>query len=70
MRKICGSDYYLGGLFTPGTAMLQPALYVRSLADGIVKSGADIYENSAVHKMQRTGTGWELNTSSRQGELQ
>ena len=29
MRALTGSEYYRAGLFTPGTAMLQPAAFVR-----------------------------------------
>ncbi|MDG1414708.1 MAG: FAD-dependent oxidoreductase, partial [Alphaproteobacteria bacterium] len=32
MRQLTGIEYYKSGLFTPGSAMIQPALYVRSLA--------------------------------------
>jgi len=35
MKDLTGIDYYLNGLWTPGTAMLQPALYIQSLADGV-----------------------------------
>ena len=28
MREITGTDYYQSGLFTPGTAMVQPALWM------------------------------------------
>ena len=39
MLRPCGRrpvlDYYTSGLFTPGTAMLQPAMYVRGLAQAL-----------------------------------
>ena len=34
MRAICGSDYYLGDLYTAGTAIIQPALFVQEFAAG------------------------------------
>jgi len=34
MRELSGSDYYQSGLYTPGTAMLQPALFAREMAAG------------------------------------
>ena len=49
MKEMTGIDYYKNGLWTPGAAMLQPALYIQSLADGISKySSLSIYENSPV----------------------
>ena len=49
MKDLTGIDYYINGLWTPGTAMLQPALYIQSLADGVSKrSNVTIYENSPV----------------------
>lgn len=39
MRHITGSSYYSGGLYTPGTAMLQPAGYIRGFAAGLEREG-------------------------------
>ena len=61
MRDVCGSDYYRGGLFTPGTAVLQPALYVQSMAQALaIRAGCEIFENSAVFELSRQGEGWLL----------
>ena len=38
MKDLTGIDYYINGLWTPGTAMLQPALYIQKLADGVSKN--------------------------------
>ena len=46
MKEITGSDYYLSGLYTPGTVMLQPAGYIRGLANGLKTHGVQIFENS------------------------
>ena len=62
MRALTGSDYYRSGLFTPGTVLLQPALYIRSLAQGLASSGARIHENSPVTAMQRQQEDWSLCT--------
>lgn len=63
MRRIAGTDYYVSGLFTPGTIMLQPAGYVRAFANGLTRHNqADIYENSPVIEMRRTGSVWQVNT--------
>lgn len=64
MRDLCGSDYYRGGLFTPGTAVIQPAMYMRALADGLVsRAGCRLYENTAVDSMQRVGERWRVATA-------
>ena len=56
MKELTGIDYYLNGLWTPGTAMLQPALYIQSLADGVSKSpNTTIYENSPVISLEEEG---------------
>ena len=63
MRDTCGSEYYSGGLHTPGTAVIQPSLYVRSLADALTAlPRCRLYENSAVHELTRNGDRWQLRT--------
>lgn len=65
MRDVCGSDYYLGGLHTPGTAVIQPALYVRSLADALTtQAGCRLFENSPVHELSRQGEFWMVRTAN------
>ena len=66
MREITGSSYYQGGLYTPGTAMLQPAGYVQGLAAGLERQGVRIYENSPVTRIE-SGNGWSLVTE--RGEI-
>ena len=60
MRQITGSGYYKGGLFTPGTAMLQPAGYIRGLADGLDRDGVTILERSPVLRFEAVAAGWRL----------
>jgi glycine/D-amino acid oxidase-like deaminating enzyme len=62
MRQITGSSYYRGGLYTPGTAMLQPAGYIRGFADGLERQGVTIFECTPVTGFAATGTGWRLTT--------
>lgn len=66
MREITGTSYYEGGLYTPGTAMLQPAGYVQGLAAGLERDGVRVYENSSVLRIESTN-GWSLTTE--RGEL-
>ncbi len=62
MQNISGSSYYKSGLFTPGTVMLQPALYVRELAKGLSDKGVSILENSPAISFEQTGGGWSVLT--------
>jgi len=66
MREITGSSYYLGGLYAPGTVMIQPADYIRGFAAGLV-SKVDIFEHSPVLKLERLGGTWKA--SSRNGSV-
>ena len=64
MQSITGSDYYQGGLWTPGTAIIQPALYIRGIADGLTqRSDIWLYENSAVTEIGKRGDRWEVKTA-------
>ncbi len=69
MQELTGIDYYLGGLWTPGTALLQPAIYIRSFADALIKNKpVRLYENSAVNQLTKelsteSGTLWHAKTN-------
>ncbi|MEM7753852.1 MAG: FAD-binding oxidoreductase [Pseudomonadota bacterium] len=63
MKALTGTDYYQSGLFTAGTAMIQPAAFVRSVAAGLASNRVKIYENSAVTDLTRNGT-WQARTST------
>ncbi|MGR3714483.1 MAG: NAD(P)/FAD-dependent oxidoreductase [Shimia sp.] len=62
MAEMTGSQYYVSGLFTPGTVTLQPAGYIRGLAAGLKAQGVEIYENSAVSAFQKSGNAWDVVT--------
>jgi glycine/D-amino acid oxidase-like deaminating enzyme len=57
MRELTGSDYYLGGLYTPGAVLIQPADYIRSLASGLAPK-VDIFERSPVTALKRENGTW------------
>jgi glycine/D-amino acid oxidase-like deaminating enzyme len=57
MRDLTGSDYYLGGLYTPGAALIQPADYIRGLAAGLAPK-VDIFERSPVTSLKRESSTW------------
>lgn len=61
MRALTGSGYYLGGLRTPGTAMIQPAMFVRGIAQGLAPV-VDIFEQSPVTALTREGPDWRAET--------
>jgi len=69
MKDLTGIDYYMNGLWTPGTAMLQPALYIQSLADGVTQNeNVTLYENSPVIDLEDAGSNdgqkvWKAKTS-------
>ncbi|WP_210529564.1 NAD(P)/FAD-dependent oxidoreductase [Rubellimicrobium arenae] len=63
MFELTGSRHYLSGLYTPGTVMLQPAGYVRSLGEGLRRDGVRVFETSPVRAMRREGRSWDLATS-------
>lgn len=62
MREVTGSTYYSSGLYTPGTALIQPAGYIRGLASGLVARNVRIFETSPVTAFESTGAGWLLTT--------
>ncbi|MGV2103785.1 NAD(P)/FAD-dependent oxidoreductase [Rhizobium sp. 21-4511-3d] len=57
MRELTGSRYYLGGLYTPGTVLIQPADYVRQFAAGLADK-VDIFERSPVTALTRKDGKW------------
>jgi len=63
MGELTGVDYYRGGLWTPGAAMLQPALYIRGLAAGLqAHPEFSLYEDSPVTALERSTDGWRATT--------
>jgi len=63
MRTLTGSDFYQSGIYTPGTAMLQPAMYIRGLAGGL-GNRISIFENSPVTSLKRENGNWIANTKT------
>jgi glycine/D-amino acid oxidase-like deaminating enzyme len=65
MKKVTGTDFFIGGTFTPGTVMAQPAGFVRGLAEGL-SSRVRIFENSPVNSLQ---TGKLHSVKTAEGEI-
>jgi len=61
LRELTGSDYYLGGLRTPGAVLIQPADYIRSFAQGLHQK-VELYENSPVLSLESEGSSWRART--------
>ncbi|HUF56280.1 MAG TPA: FAD-binding oxidoreductase [Thermohalobaculum sp.] len=61
MRALTGTDYYLGGLRTPGTVILQPAMFVRGVAAGLGRAVA-LHEDAPVVRLARAGPDWRAET--------
>ena len=62
MRRLTGTGFYRSGLYTPGTAMIQPALYIRSLGEGVVSNRVTLHERSPVTGLARRGGAWVATT--------
>ncbi|KUM25044.1 hypothetical protein AU467_27900 [Mesorhizobium loti] len=65
MKTITGTDFFIGGTFTPGTVMAQPAGFVRGVAEGL-STRVQIFEKSAVTSMQ---TGKLHTVKTAEGEI-
>src|SRR5215469_7218249 len=64
MRQVTGTSFYIGGTFTPGAVMIQPAAYVRGFALGLSRK-VDVFESSPVVSIE---TGAEHVIATAEGE--
>ena len=62
MQRLTGTSFYIGGTFTPGAVMIQPAGYIRGLAQGLSRK-VEIFESSPVISIE-TGTEHAITTPS------
>ena len=60
--EVTGSRIYTTGLYMPGTVMVQPAAYIRAVADSL-RSPATLYENSPVQSFEKQSGNWLLKTA-------
>ncbi|MBB4568933.1 hypothetical protein GGE67_002609 [Rhizobium leucaenae] len=67
IEAVTGSKAFTSGLFTPGTVIVQPAAYIRSVAD-CLKEPVSLFERTPVLSFERYGTGWLVKTP--QGSVQ
>jgi len=69
MTEMTGTETYRSGLFLPGAVMLQPALYIRELANGLTakeRRPAFIFENSPATAFENQGGSWLVTTPKAQ----
>jgi glycine/D-amino acid oxidase-like deaminating enzyme len=57
-----GTDRYLAAIFDVRGGTVNPLRLARGLAAAVVSQGAQIYRNSAARSLERTGSGWRINT--------
>ncbi len=62
MKRLTGSPYYVGGLYTPGAAIIQPAKYIRGIAKGLTGIGVCLFEKSPATKLERNNGKWNAKT--------
>lgn len=62
IHEVTGSQLYTSGLYMPGTVMVQPAAYIRAVADSL-RNPVTLYEHSAVRSFDKQPGGWSLKTS-------
>ncbi len=61
-----GAHGFIGGIFCPIAGSVQPLSYTRELARVAQRCGANLFTNSRVTGIERTGEGWQMSTASGQ----
>ena len=63
MHNLTGSHYYNCGLFTPGCVLLQPAAYVRGIAEKLSRH-ISVYEHTPALSTSKNGNVYTVQTPS------
>jgi len=63
LRRLTGTDAYLGGWIDRRAGTIQPLSYVRSLAKAAQRAGAKLHEGTLATKLARKSGRWEVTTS-------
>ena len=58
---VTGSRAFTSGIYMPGTVIVQPAAYVRGLADSL-KQPVRLFEQTPAVSFERKGSGWLVRT--------
>ena len=61
LQALTGIDYYRHGVFTPGAVMVQPAMFMRAMAEGL-PGKAELFEQSPVTALERQDGDWRAET--------
>ena len=61
VAEVTGSRAFTSGLYMPGTVIVQPAAYVRGLADSL-KPPVRLFERTPAVSFERKGNGWLVRT--------
>lgn len=61
IAAVTGTRAFSSALFTPGTVMIQPAAYIRSVAD-CLKSSVRIFEKTPALSIERSSAAWVIKT--------
>ncbi|WP_109511885.1 NAD(P)/FAD-dependent oxidoreductase [Pseudomonas ovata] len=58
----CGTDKIAGAVLDHRAGTVNPMAYVSGLALNVVKKGGELYGDSPVNGLRRTGDGWQVTT--------
>lgn len=61
VADVTGSTAFSSGIYMPGTVIVQPAAYVRALADSLAPP-VRLFENTPATAIERKGAGWLVRT--------
>lgn len=61
VANLTGSQAFTSGIYMPGTVMVQPAAYVRALADSL-RAPVRLHETTPATAIERKGAGWLVRT--------
>lgn len=65
VRRLTGTDVYVGGWIDPRGGSLQPLSYVRELARVAIGSGVRLHTGTAVRGIRKTAERWEVEAGAR-----
>ncbi|AET92074.1 FAD dependent oxidoreductase [Burkholderia sp. YI23] len=61
IAAVTGTGAFTSAIYTPGTVIIQPAAYIRGLADSFGAS-VRLYENTPALSLERRGAAWRIET--------
>jgi glycine/D-amino acid oxidase-like deaminating enzyme len=61
IAAVTGTRAFTSAIYTPGTVIIQPAAYIRGLADSF-SAPVKLYENTPALSFERQGASWRIRT--------